>query len=147
MKHIGETKIEPKNSNHTLETNDCNLDNVFCGVQNTKVRLQKGKGEDSLSEIQRGSKGQHTKKKTTGDTNQLKMMGREYQKMESELKKCTYSLYRAKGKLSGHRKRTSKRHLLSGEGRGQDLSGHGKIVGQQGTLTSLKEKRPGLVRM
>ena len=88
-----------------------------------------------------------------GDIHQLKITeGEMYQDTESKLEKCTHFLDRAKHELLGHRKtgnskghslsgevrsglvrtgnferkQASNRYLLSGEGKGQDWSGHGK---------------------
>src|SRR5260221_1204128 len=94
--------------------------------------------------------------------------------MESKLEKHTHILGRAKGELSGHRKmgisrdtrfrersevrwlrpgqgterkKTSKGHSLSRESRGWNWSEHGKQTSQQGTLTSWRGQRLGLVRI
>src|SRR5712691_4092990 len=93
--------------------------------------------------------------------------------MESKLEKHTHILERAKGELSGHRKKgtsrdthflersevrwlrpgqgterkqASKGHSLSGESRGWNWSEHGKQTSQQGTLTDWRGQRLGLVR-
>ena len=46
-------KIQLENNNHTSETNDCNLDNTFCGVQEGQSEITKERKEkkNSLSEI------------------------------------------------------------------------------------------------
>ena len=53
------------------------MDNVFCNIQNAKVRLQKERKRTYFLKIQRGCTSQHTKKKTAGDTHQLKIIERE----------------------------------------------------------------------
>ena len=44
------------------------------------------------------------------------------------------------------RKEPSEAHVRSEEGRGRDLSGHGKIQAEQGALTNWRWEREGLVR-
>ena len=50
------------------------------------------------------------------------------------------------GQVRTQKKRPSKRHSLSGNGRGRDKSGHGKKVTEQGVLTGWRRQREGQVR-